>query len=565
MWLINSLTTNIPIWQGRRKRYLICLVSLGFLQALLILVISSLVAQVFASMNAEGTQTNSNNIHMTTPLISMLLAAIGVAFLRWAERVCAEHLGQNYVVQVRLHLFQHLMFADPRGAQRFSHGAMALRFVTDLSGLRQWVALGLARLLVVASTVLIVLIILVYQQPILMLVVTFNVLLAIALCLSIGSKLPKVIRSVRKYRARLAATVTDRINTLTTVQAHIQEHREIHRVRRQSQSLYDATLHRAYIVGGLYGSLEAITVMATTMLLIAASYLVREHSLTIVDIAASMTLLSLLLSPLRDMGRILDYWQQWRIANEKISTFLHLPKRKVKKISETSLTNSHLGHIRAHDFTIKNLLEKIDFDIPAGHHTVLEGKNGTGKTSFLFTLAGILPLQSGNLELDGAVLSNAQGERLLTNNIALVSPDVGLMRGSLLRNITYANTKASEQELADIIQHCNLTSIIERLPHGVNSKLSEGGKNLSLGERKRIMLARALLMQPSVLLLDELDAHLDSDSFNIIEHTLAQFPGTVIEVSHQRKLQLQKPMKYWRLQQARIHEYTTYIEQKNVN
>lgn len=561
MWLTALPAISTPVWQGKRQVYLTSLVILGVLHALAILFVSGLVAEFFDSINAleKNTEYTLHNSFIQTalPMILMLPASIVIALLRWAERVSAEHLGQNYIVQVRLKLFRHLMFADLRAAQRFSHGAMALRFVTDLNGLRQWVALGLARLLVMVSTIIVVLVVLAWQQILLMSVVFLSLLIAVSLCTFIGSKLPRAIRSIRKFRARLAATVTDRINTATTVQAYNQEYREIRRVNRQSHSLYDATIKRAYIVGALYASLEATTVLTTALVLIAASQLVIEKHISSADIAAIMTLLGLLLTPLRDMGRIVDYWQQWKISNEKILRFLDSPRRNIKIGKKPSLEGTSTGQLSARKISIEGILKISDFEIKAGEHIFLEGKNGTGKTTLLFTLAGILPLNTGQIELDNTPLVSDHNIRVSQKNIALVSPDIGLMRGSLLRNLSYANTHINQTELDSIIRRCNLGDIIERLPRGLDSKLSEGGKNLSLGERKRIMLARALLMNPDLLLLDELDAHLDAHSFKIIEHTLSQFPGTIIEVSHQRKLNLQKSTRHWLLQEQKIHEYNT--------
>ena len=562
-----STMNAVPIWQGRRRHYLAALVALGVAQALVMLGISALVAKIFASINAVDNVQHGAVIGL--PVALMLIAAAVLALLRWSERVCGEHLGQDYVVQVRLRLFKHLMFADPRAAQRFSHGAMALRFVTDLNGLRQWVALGLARLIVVASTLIIVLAVLAFQQPALMPLVAGAVVLAIVLCVGIGAKLPQSIRAVRKYRARLAATVTDRINTVATVQACVQERREIRRVRRQSQSLYEAALWRANIVGALYGSLEATTVLASAAVLWIAGILVSDGQLTIADVAAGMTLLGLLLSPLRDLGRIFDYWQQWGIANEKIGEFLSLPERNLQPTKPALLQSvpsvEQMGHLKARGISIEGLLEASDFDIEAGQHIVLEGDNGVGKTSLLLTLAGVLPLQQGQLELDGHTLVGHRGARKPVAGIGLVSPDIGLMRGSLARNITYANPRVSEQEINDVVQRCDLEKLIDRLPNGLSTRISEGGKNLSVGERKRIMLARTLLMRPRLLLLDELDAHLDAHSLQIIEQALTNFQGTIIEVSHHRKLCTQKPIRYWRLQQSRIHELNNCAEQYYVN
>ncbi|TQV86234.1 ABC transporter ATP-binding protein [Exilibacterium tricleocarpae] len=546
----------LPIWQGRRRLYLAGLVAMGIAQAVVILGVGMLVARVFTRIgNSPDTGTVAD---VALPLALIAVAAVVLAVLRWAERVCAEHLGQDYVVQMRLRLFRHLLRANQRVAQRWSHGAMMLRFVTDLNGLRRWVALGLGRLLVIVTTAVVVLGALTYLQPMLAGLIAAVLLIGLLIGGLIGSGLPAPTRAARKYRARLAATVNDRVSTVSTVQAYLQEQREMRRVRRQSKDLYRELLGRAHILGFLQGALEATGVLATAALLIAGLGLVGEGRLTAGDIAGGMTLTGLLLSPLRDLGRIFDYWQQWQISHEKIAGFMRLPARRPRTATPAAvdIPPEGPGHLRARGFAIDGLLEPCDFDIEAGQHIVLEGANGVGKTTLLLTLAGVLPLQRGSLELDGCPLSAYGDMALRRAGIGLVSPDLGLMRGSLARNITYANPGASEQEIAAVIRDCGLAELVESLPGGLKTRLSEGGKNLSLGERKRVMLARTLLIGPRLLLLDEMDAHLDSQSLKLIEAALAHFQGTVIEVSHSHRLSLKKRQRRWLLQERRLNEIT---------
>ncbi len=551
-------TQQTPIWYGKRRQYLIGLVGMGILQAVVITSFSLLIAHLINLTNRIDSLSFSILI---IPLSLIILAAISLMLLRWGEKVFAEHIGQDYINTVRLKLFKHLLNSDQRASQRFSHGAMMLRFVTDLNGLRRWVSLGLSRLLVIASTAIVTLSLLYYSQPILVALTGTSVIVGLAISLIIGSRLSDKIRAVRKYRSRLAATMNDRIATVGTVQICAQEKRETRRVRRQSQQLYDALLQRAHILGALQGTLEGTIILSTGIVLIAGIMLVANQLIGIGEVVAGMTLVNLLLTPLRDLGRIFDYWKQWQISQEKIAYFLKLPKRQKMLTPHKQMPLSFdPGRIEAYDLTISGIIKSTNFIVNSGEHILLVGKNGAGKSSFLLNLAGIIPITKGKLIFDGYNINEISSQLLTTGGIGLVSQDLGLMRGSLKRNLTYANSKASPEEIKHIIQRCHLATLIKRLPKGLESQIVEGGKNLSTGERKRILLARTLLNKPKLLLLDEIDANLDKYSIRVIEKILNEFSGTIIQVTHNTYWNFKKPYRIWQLKSQQIHEYEQHLK-----
>ncbi len=547
-----------PIWYGKRRHYLIGLVGMGILQAAVITSFSLLIAYL---INLSNTLTSLSFSIFTVPLILVVLAAIGLMLLRWGEKVFAEHIGQDYATTVRLKLFKHLLNSDQRASQRFSHGAMMLRFVTDLNGLRRWVSLGLSRLLVITSTTIVTLWLLYYSQPILVALTGTSVILGLIISFTIGHRLSDKIRAVRKYRSRLAATMNDRIATVGTVQICAQEKRETRRVRRQSQQLYDALLQRAHILGALQGTLEGTIILSTGIVLITGIMLVANKIIGIGEVVAGMTLVSLLLAPLRDLGRIFDYWEQWKISQEKITHFLKLPKRQKpsRARKQTSLPFDP-GQIEAYGLTVSGIIKSSDFTINPGEHILLVGQNGVGKSSLLLNIAGIIPITKGKLLFDGHNIHEISHQLLETGGIGLVSQDLGLMRGSLRRNLTYANPKATSEEIKNIIQRCYLSALIKRLPKGLESQIVEGGKNLSTGERKRILLARTLLNKPKLLLLDEIDANLDKHSIKVIEKIVNEFPGTIIQVTHNTYWNFKKPYRIWQLKDQRINEYEPQLK-----
>lgn len=543
------MSSIAPVWAGRRRGYLLQLIGIGAAQGGLALAVTMLVGRVFTLLEA-GRSDGLDWTQLAVPAVAFVLLALGLGGLRLWQRVVAEILGQEYATAVRLQLFRHLLHSDQRAAQRFSHGAMMLRFVTDLEGLRRWVSLGLARLLVAGAMLITALGILVWLQPLLAALAAAAVFSGAGLSLLVGLGLAREVRQVRQRRAQLAANVNDRISTVPTIQVFSQQRRELRRVKKQSGRLTEAMIARARVVGGLRGTIEATTVITSALVLLIGAWLVAGGSLTAAAVVAGMTLVSLLLPPLRDLGRVFEYWQGWRISKEKAERFLTLPLALGSEEQSTELPPGP-GILRASGLSIRDIVAPVDLEVYPGDRILLTGPNGSGKTTLLLTLAGLLRADGGEIYLDSYPI-HVRGNAALGRAVGIVAPDLDLMRGSLERNLRYSRPRATDEELQSVIDQCALQPLIERLPRGLSSRISEGGRNLSSGERQRVALARALLGRPRLLLLDELDAHLDTSSREIVEQVLANFAAAVIRVSHHENRHAKDINQLWRLEHGRL-------------
>jgi ABC-type multidrug transport system fused ATPase/permease subunit len=135
--------------------------------------------------------------------------------------------------------------------------------------------------------------------------------------------------------------------------------------------------------------------------------------------------------------------------------------------------------------------------------------------------------------------------------IGMVAPELPLLRGSLRRNLAYRCPSVEQDEFDRVCALCGVDEIVARLPRGLETRLREGGLGLSLGERQRVALARALMGTPDVLLLDEIDANLDTQALGALERVLAHFPGTVLLATHDARL-AQAADVVWRLDDGRL-------------
>ncbi len=536
---------SLPAFLTRRRRLLILrLITIALLQAGIAGATAFLVRSIFDHLTAADEQT------LRQGAVMVVLALAG-AWLRMRERIEAEKLGQDYVHQLRLHLYRHLSRLSPRLLQKRAKGGILLRFIGDLTALRQWISLGIARLTVAAIVTFGALVALFWLDPPLATVVTLVLGSSAGLAFLFGSRLEQSSREARRRRARLATNLGEKTSSMAVVQAFGQIRRERRRVERQSMELQSAMLSRAKAIGRLRAISDGAGSLAGAAVLLLGAYEATGGKTSPGSVAAALAITALLTPYLRDLGRVHEYWLSAKVAREKIGQFLQLPVIVPERKRRLPLPPGR-GHLRFEGVMLENALDHIDAEIQEGQVVALVGPNGGGKSTLLSLTARLIQPDEGRILLDGAELEQIKTVDL-RRAIGIVSADLPLLRGSLRRNLCYRWPRAPEEEIERVIELCGLEEMLTELPRGDSFRLSEGGGNLSLGQRQRLMLARALLGSPRLLLLDEADANLDPCATRLIDRILMDYPGTILIVTH-RVERLHHASQIWYLDDGRLLE-----------
>ena len=521
------------LFSGSRRRDFAFLVANGAVQAGGAVVTALLVQSGFDALIAgEAGPGAQQTLLIVAGLIG--IAAVN-AGLRYREHLDAERVGQSYVHALRLRLYRHLLRIGPAIANRISRGAVTLRFVGDLTALRRWVSLGLARLLVGAVVIVLALTALTVIAPMVALSVAAGVTLAAVLGLGLGNRLQTSTREVRRRRGRLAAVLTDRLAHLHLVQAFGQEHREAERFKPLSRPLKAAFLRRAAAIGLLRALADAGASAASLCALLVGAQLVMLGAASPGAVVAAMLVAGLLAPRLQELGRIYEYWTAAAIAREKQERLLRLrpPPADAKAHGGLDVAEG-TGELVLEGVALNDLLLPLSLSITPGERLCVLGENGAGKSTLLQVMAGLRRPDAGRVALNGQDLTVTDA-RKLRQAVSLVSCDLPLLRGSLRFNLTYGLPGASRGELDEVIERCGLSAVVARLPSGLDTQLSEQQTRFSAGERMRIALARGLLARPQVLLLDEMESHLDRDGVQTLDTVIRGFAGPVVFITHQRE------------------------------
>ncbi|MGH3931520.1 MAG: ATP-binding cassette domain-containing protein [Pseudonocardiaceae bacterium] len=524
--------------QGRRRITFGALVVMGVGQAGAAVAWSLVIGSLVDGLTTPGTA--GLELHATALVSLALISASLVA----GERVLAEHLGQGWINEIRVLLFSHVARTPVREHRR-STGATTLRFVGDLTALRRWASLGLAKLAIAVPLVVGCLVALVLVSPLVAMAAGAMIVAGLGATVASTAKLRATSRVARQRRARVAAHVTEHVGQRLVMQAFGRADAERRRVRSAGRSLAHAMIRRAHVVGLVRGIGEATTLLATAAALLAAVI----GGVSAGAAAAAIAVVAVLATPLRDLSRVAEYRAGAVVATEKIAEMLARPVRP-RPAQPAPPLPAGPGRLELDGVTLDGMFGPLSVTAEPGEVVALIGPNGAGKSTLLTVLAGLVHPDSGRVLLDGADVY-AVAEEDVRRVVGLVTPDLPLLRGTIADNVRYADPDADDQMVHDAIDRAGLGELLAGLADGLRTRVGESGAGLSAGQRQRVALARALLTGPRVLLLDEADAHLDPAAAGVIDRVLAGFAGTVIVATH-RPERLAGVHTTWRLADGRL-------------
>jgi ABC-type multidrug transport system fused ATPase/permease subunit len=264
-----------------------------------------------------------------------------------------------------------------------------------------------------------------------------------------------------------------------------------------------------------------------------------------------MTIVGLLVPALRDLGRVYEYWHDAQVSSKKIRQFIKTPTLVNEMADAPDLTPGQ-GRLQFVDVSLSGAVNGVRAIAEPDAVVALLGPNGAGKSTLLSLAARLIDPDDGKIVLDDQDLAK-HSLTSVRRAIGMVSSDLPLLRGTIDKNLRYRWPDAPVEEIERVKALCEIDKVLAELPAGEQTRVREGGSNLSLGQRQRIALGRALLGNPSILLLDEADAHLDHESIALLVRILAEYRGTVLLVTHNVDL-LAAADFIWRMEDGQLVE-----------
>jgi ABC-type multidrug transport system fused ATPase/permease subunit len=517
------------MWTGRRRRHLTLLILAGLGQA----AAAGLSARLFSRSLARAAPGSRWLL-----FCALLLAAVTVGLLRMAERVLSERLSQDYVHQIRLGLVRRNLLD---GRVR-SLGVAVARTTNDLTSVKNWVSQGVAPLAVGVPLILGVAVALALIDPWLLvgLVVPLVVLLS-----AMGVLAPvayKRTRRVRRVRGQLSSQVADTMLSTAAIRSAGGSARELARIERYSTSLVTASIEKAKAAGAMRGVAAATSAMSIAMV-IGAGLLVGlpTHS-----IAGALTIVGFLATPINDLGRVVEFRQTYRAARRVIGPAIE-PAGELSPVrAEAAVTTARDvgGGVLADFVPLSDGTLMSELVARPGERIVLDAGDPRLTSEVLERFVGLREAYLGQILVNGNDLAVA-GPRDLRRLVGYAARGMSLVGGSVSRTVRYRSPATAMEEVTRLLAEVDLADRVARLDRGADTILRHGGEPLTIPERARLMLARAMLDDPPLLVFDHLDADLGAEGRTVMRRLLASYPGVVILASDDPD-QIVTPTHRWR-------------------
>ncbi len=563
-----STASRLPAIQGEgRGRSILLVAFLALGQASAAGAAAFATRDVFAALGEESPGL---------PLLALgliVMAGFAIALLRVAERLVAERVGQNYAASLRLKLFKHLSQMPAREVSKRRRGALALRFVGDLTAVRGWVSLGIARLVSASIVLPLAAAVLFFLNADLAWAAVFPIVLGLVAMALIGPRLGPAHKKLRARRARLAADMSERVPHAPELRLLGRSSIEIAHLQRRTEKLIVSALERARGAALLRAVPDAVSGLAAAAVL----WMALRSGAAGAEVAGALAAVGLMIQPLRDLAGVWDRHRAWIAARNKCQSILSSPRvaraqrqkeRRQKEGGQQEgrpkeegqrdevLALSALPSLGPQELLFKQVsagvLYNVNATAQAGQKIAIVGGNGSGKSTLLGLAAGLEAPAEGCVRLGGRAptdLRAAERRKLLS----LVGRHSPILAGSLRRALTMgAAERPEDSTILAQARAFGLGDAIERLG-GLDGRVNEAGRNLSAGEARRLLLVRAALSKPSLMLLDEPDDVLDTDGPELIERLVRDSAATTLTITH--SLAVARRMdQLWFIEDGRIVE-----------
>jgi len=527
------------LWQGWIRRYLPRLVGALLLMALVAASASAypLLTKYIFNALADG---RANDIIWLAPPVIIVFALIkGVAL--FAQTVTVNALALRISTDLQKDMTRTLIEADLQTVTREPAGAFISRIMNDLNLVRE-ALVRLANNLVRDSLTVIVLIgAMVWLDWLMALVVVGVYPLAMAPIISIGNRQRKASGHLQLHMEGVTSILAETLQGTRMVKAYQREAAETRRTEIAFDGLYKRLVSLLTGRAKIDPILEVVGGIAVGGVVALASWRVANGQMQVGDVIAFVTTLILLVQPVRAIGTLNAVTQEALAAGARIFQLLDTPRRisdrpgaTVLQVEQGEISFDKVGFSYGDDTGQRQAaVRDISFTAKAGQTVALVGPSGAGKTSIINLLPRFFDIDQGQIRIDGQSISEVRVDSL-RRAIALVSQESVLFDDSIANNIAFGRPDASRAAIEAAARDAAADEFIRALPDGYDTGVGAMGGRLSGGQRQRIAIARAMLKNAPILLLDEATAALDAESEQQVQQALQRLQSgrTTLVVAH---------------------------------
>jgi ATP-binding cassette, subfamily B, bacterial len=485
----------------------------------------------------DAIQAGRGTVVLAWMVAGIVAAGIAKAVLMLGRRIISGRQALGIERDMREELYGHLLGLSFGFYDRHQTGQLMSRATIDLQAVRFFLGFGLIFFFQHVITVLSVTVVLFVVDWRLALIALWITPVIVVIAYRYSHVSHPVLRDVQQRLGEVATVAEESIVGIHVVKAFAQEERRQAQFELASDGVFAATV-RAFRQRALYVPLLSfLPMLAQAAVLLAAGRLVVSGSLTLGDFFLFNLLLAMLIVPLRSLGMWIGQAQRATAAGERIFEVLDEPEGVADRPGAGALPAGpgaiHFEHVSFGYHDERPVLEDVDLEVGAGRTVALIGHTGSGKTTLATLVPRFYDVTAGRVLVDGVDVRDV-ARRSLRREVGVISQDPFLFSATVRENIAFGAVDADDERVEEAARAAQAHAFVEALPQGYDTVIGERGITLSGGQRQRLAIARALLIDPRILILDDATASVDATTEARIREALAQVMRgrTTIIIAH---------------------------------
>ncbi|MDE4542787.1 ABC transporter ATP-binding protein [Thermoanaerobacterium sp. R66] len=452
----------------------------------------------------------------------MIFLSLITSLFNYLFTLLVEFSSQKTVSSIRQELYRHLEELSFSFYDKARTGELMSRLTGDLEGIRVFIPGGFLQFINSIVTFLIALIIL----------FTINYKLTLlSLCLSpfliyisgiFNKKLRSAFKDIRQEYAVLNTTIQENITGIKVVKAFVQELSEINKFKNINKENMVKNIKVGYISGKYAPIMWFIGDISFVILIWFGGFLVQQHEMSLGELVQFNGYLWAMIWPLRALPNILNMFEQANTSGERIFDLLS-QEPQIKNPENPITVDKIYGNIVFENVSMKYdeeyVLKNINLNVKRGKKIAIMGATGAGKTSLINLIGRYYDATEGKIKIDGIDIKQIDLYKL-RSSIGIVMQDTFLFSDTIKNNIAFGRPDATMDEIIEAAKAAKAHDFILEMPNGYNTIVGERGVGLSGGQKQRISLARAILKEPSILILDDATSSVDMETESLIQENI---------------------------------------------
>jgi ATP-binding cassette, subfamily B, multidrug efflux pump len=463
-------------------------------------------------------------------VVNMTLIQIGLILLETAMRFLFSFttawLGQSVVKDMRIAVYKKILGLNLSQFDKTPIGTLTTRTINDIESINDIFAEGLVPIIADLLSIVCVLVYMFWVDPMLTLIALIPFPIIIIATYYFKENINRSFFKVRNAVAALNAFVQEHLTGMQVLQAFASEEREFDKFKKINRQHRNANIKAIFAYSVFFPIVEIVLALSTGLIVWwTAREALELQASQQGTVIAFILCLNLLFRPLRVLADKFNVLQMGVVASERVFKVLDnddfIPESHASAYKPAHALKGKVGFDEVL-FAYSNenyVLKNISFTIEPGETVAIVGHTGSGKTTIISLLNRLYHIQKGAIRIDDANIEEYDLD-YLRKNIGVVLQDVFLFSGSVMDNITLRNPDIPREKVIEAARLIGMHDFIMRLPGGYDYNVMERGATLSMGQRQLLSFIRALLYNPSILILDEATSSVDTESEQLIQHAI---------------------------------------------